>query len=436
MMTIRHGLAAGMMIVMLGVTAPAGAQESAPTPAAPSAPAASPEARAVIDRARAAYRAARTYQDKVTLRFEMRAKDADGNDRNEDDTEEMTFAFDRPGKFLFRHSDFAIYSDGAAQTGHSTDTGRYVQKPTTDGLVDEVRMNDIDLICAVHIPASLLISPTRFEREFPLFTEFTDVKPEALNGKPGKRISGKGSLPGMPFEAPIAMTMWFADSDGMLGELTMDLKPIYDMMDETLTIERATGTISFTNPVIGAPIPPETFVFKPGAADIRVETLVEEAESDAQLALVGQPAPEFKGVDLDGKPFALSDFKDKIVLLDFWAAICPACMQTLPKIQELAAEYDGKVVILGINEDDDSAREVVRRVAASRKLTFRQFMDAEGAVAASYFVESIPCMVLIDAKGVVRWVHTGATPTLKRQIAERIDTLLKDESSDTPPAKK
>jgi peroxiredoxin len=64
-------------------------------------------------------------------------------------------------------------------------------------------------------------------------------------------------------------------------------------------------------------------------------------------------APDFVSKDAAGKEVKLSDFKDKIVILDFWATWCGPCMQSLPHTQELAAKYkDAGVVVLAVCTGD------------------------------------------------------------------------------------
>ena len=65
------------------------------------------------------------------------------------------------------------------------------------------------------------------------------------------------------------------------------------------------------------------------------------------------PAPDFVSKDLSGKEVHLSDFKDKVVLLDFWATWCGPCMQSMPHTQELAAKYKQQgVVVLAVCTSD------------------------------------------------------------------------------------
>ncbi len=71
-----------------------------------------------------------------------------------------------------------------------------------------------------------------------------------------------------------------------------------------------------------------------------------------QLNLVGQPAPRVAANDVDGKPVRLVDFKDKVVLIDFWATWCPPSIAALARLNTLRETYrDRGFELLGVNVD-------------------------------------------------------------------------------------
>ncbi len=73
----------------------------------------------------------------------------------------------------------------------------------------------------------------------------------------------------------------------------------------------------------------------------------------ARLDMIGKPAPEIEGKDVDGKPVRLADLKGKVVLVDFWATWCPPCVASFATLRQLAHEYkDRGFAILGVNLDD------------------------------------------------------------------------------------
>ncbi len=72
----------------------------------------------------------------------------------------------------------------------------------------------------------------------------------------------------------------------------------------------------------------------------------------AQNDIIGKPAPPFALLDLNGNKVSLSDYKNKVVILDFWATWCPPCIKEIPHFIELYKEYKNQgLVIVGISLD-------------------------------------------------------------------------------------
>ena len=82
---------------------------------------------------------------------------------------------------------------------------------------------------------------------------------------------------------------------------------------------------------------------------------VAEARLDEMHNLaVGKPAPEIDGVDLDGKPMKLSDYRGKVVVVVFWGSWCGPCMAEVPHERELVERLKGKpFALLGVDCEED-----------------------------------------------------------------------------------
>ena len=89
----------------------------------------------------------------------------------------------------------------------------------------------------------------------------------------------------------------------------------------------------------------------------RRKTLGQVAEArldDLHNLAVGKPAPEIKGVDIHGKPLALSDYRGKVVALVFWGTWCGPCMREIPREKALVDRMKGRpFAMLGVNTDTD-----------------------------------------------------------------------------------
>ncbi len=122
---------------------------------------------------------------------------------------------------------------------------------------------------------------------------------------------------------------------------------------------------------------------------------------------VGQVAPDFTLVDLEGNQVSLSDFRGKVVFINFWATWCPPCRAEMPEIEAVYQDYKDKgVVVIGVDirETEEAVLQYVRQGGYS--WTF--VLDTSGEVAANYKVVAIPTSFFIDKEGIIRAVSIGA----------------------------
>jgi peroxiredoxin len=130
----------------------------------------------------------------------------------------------------------------------------------------------------------------------------------------------------------------------------------------------------------------------------------------AQALGVGNPAPDFTLVDLDGNQVSLSDFRGKTVFINFWATRCPPCRREMPQIEAVYQEYkDRDVIVIGVHvigkffEPEDKIRQFVQE--GGYNWTF--VTDTTGLVAVNYGVFAIPTSFFIDSEGIIRAVKIG-----------------------------
>ncbi len=122
---------------------------------------------------------------------------------------------------------------------------------------------------------------------------------------------------------------------------------------------------------------------------------------------VGESAPSFTLVDLEGNQVSLSDFRGKTVFVNFWATWCPPCRAEMPEIEAVYQEYKDKgVVVIGVDilEPEDVVRQYVQQGGYS--WTF--VLDTSGEMAGNYKVTAIPTSFFIDREGIIQAVNIGA----------------------------
>jgi thiol-disulfide isomerase/thioredoxin len=123
--------------------------------------------------------------------------------------------------------------------------------------------------------------------------------------------------------------------------------------------------------------------------------------------LPSQSAPDFSLKDASGAEIRLSDYKGKVVLLNFWATWCPPCKAEVPWFEEFQRTYANQgLVIIGISMDEDGWK-VVRPYMEATKINYRVAIG-DDALAQKYGrVESLPETLLIDRDGRIAARHVG-----------------------------
>lgn len=174
----------------------------------------------------------------------------------------------------------------------------------------------------------------------------------------------------------------------------------------------------------GIPLAYEQWKLRPAPEPLAAsETPSDEGADGLESVLVGKAAPEIELTMLDGKKFSLAKYKNKVVVLDFWASWCGPCIQAMPQIHQVAEEFkaDG-VELVGVNLE-----EAPDRITATLKrleLDLAVALDKDGRVAGRYGATSIPQTVIIDAEGKVARVFVGGGPRLGEQIRTALQTVL------------
>lgn len=165
---------------------------------------------------------------------------------------------------------------------------------------------------------------------------------------------------------------------------------------------------------------------RPARAAGTVLALLLAIAAPAAAVEEGDKAPEFHAprLNADGG-VSLGDFRGKVVYLDFWASWCAPCLVSLPVLDELRKEFPAdRFQILAVNLDREPAK--ARSFLRKRKIGYPSATDPEGRIPETFGLETMPTSYLIDAKGVVRHVHTGFRKGDVGDIRARIQGLLSE----------
>ena len=143
-----------------------------------------------------------------------------------------------------------------------------------------------------------------------------------------------------------------------------------------------------------------------------------------------KPAPEFTLKDSDGKTVHLSDYKGKVVLLDFFATWCGPCKIEIPWFMEMERKNkDRGFAVLGVAMDDEGW-EIVKPFLADVGVNYRVVIGNDATAGMYGGVESLPTTFLIDKEGRIAAVHVGLAS--RKDFEDGIEKLLEDSATAVP----
>lgn len=160
---------------------------------------------------------------------------------------------------------------------------------------------------------------------------------------------------------------------------------------------------------------------------------------DKHYKLLGDVAPELPLADqwFPGERRSLRSLRGKVVLLDFWAMWCQPCFEAFPHLIEWQQDHAGEgLEILGVTRyygevngmSADHAAEIaeLKRFRSRERLPYDLVVGDGQAMQLMYGATALPTAVLIDRKGVVRYIETGTSSARIEQMREMIVKLLNE----------
>jgi RNA polymerase sigma factor (sigma-70 family) len=166
---------------------------------------------------------------------------------------------------------------------------------------------------------------------------------------------------------------------------------------------------------------------------LQEETLADMADReliDSRTLRIGQTAPEITGEDIDGKRMTLSEYRGKVVLLDFGShEHCGGCRLAYPRLRAIIDQYRGRpFVVLGINNNDN--RDVLKELESRGEITWKCWwdggnaqQDSPGPITRRWNVRAYPSFIVLDHCGAIGF--KDLFPQDERGFGEAIEVLLK-----------
>ena len=129
--------------------------------------------------------------------------------------------------------------------------------------------------------------------------------------------------------------------------------------------------------------------------------------------------------NLQGEQHSLSDYKGKVVLVNFWASWCPPCIHEMPALERLSRTMaDRPFALLAVNVAE--GRGIVQRFNALEESGIELLRDVDGKVAKAWGVEVYPTSVIVDGLGRRRETIIGETDWDAQEHYDRLEALIRE----------
>ncbi len=139
------------------------------------------------------------------------------------------------------------------------------------------------------------------------------------------------------------------------------------------------------------------------------------------------PASDFQLMNMDEEKIKLSDYRGKVVLLNFWATWCPPCIREMPSMEMLHQQVnadDFKVIAVNQMEEPDDVFAFTGQLDVDP--TFDIVFDSDSETSQAYAVRGLPTTYLIDKQGNIRYRAVGGREFNHPEVVKIINALIKE----------
>lgn len=123
---------------------------------------------------------------------------------------------------------------------------------------------------------------------------------------------------------------------------------------------------------------------------------------------VGNKAPNFALEDVSGDVAKLSDFKGKILFVNFWASWCPFCVDEMPDIQNAAKKFNNVQVLFINRGEKPETGSVYLKNRLPVKIDYPILWDPDEKVSKTYILYGMPVSYILDENGVIKFRKFGS----------------------------
>ncbi|ADU97434.1 Redoxin domain protein [Thermovibrio ammonificans HB-1] len=161
-------------------------------------------------------------------------------------------------------------------------------------------------------------------------------------------------------------------------------------------------------------------------------TVKEETKPTQSSAAEYPKAYNFTFTDVNGHKHHLSDFKGKVVIVQFFGTYCPPCRMEMPVLNKIYKEYNGKVVVIGLSVDySGRPPQELKPFVEKMKLSYlvgpapeKAWVNYAGKITG---LDSIPQTYFINKKGEIVYYEVGFAPSYEELFQKAVEKLLKED---------
>lgn len=137
------------------------------------------------------------------------------------------------------------------------------------------------------------------------------------------------------------------------------------------------------------------------------------------------PAPDFTLTDMQGEAVSLSQYRGKVILLNFWAGWCPPCRAEMPSMEKLYRQLkDRDFVLLAVNVEE-GGRAAVQDFTREIPVSFPILLDTAQTVSRLYRVRGLPQSYIIDREGKIVQQVKGGMDWNSPDVVRFLSSLMK-----------
>lgn len=398
--------------------APGGSKEPAPVP--PQRPVA---ARDILRRMEAAYKKAPSYADAGKVR--LKAKLDEGEI---DDSANLSVTLVRPNKIRLEIYQAVVVSDGKQLHAAILDLpGQVLAREAPEELTIKALYSDPILGPVL----SEGIAGTARQLIFLLQDNPVDLLLEgatAALGKPG--TIARRDYYRVEIKRTYGTTVFWIDQESyVLRRIVFPTEELRQQLSRYGKVESLSLVADLEGARLGGEVDAKAFQFEvPEGAE-----LMKFFVRPQPAQLLGKKVPDFKFVDLEGKPVTRDSLAGKVTVLEFWATSCRYCGLSLPVLEKAYQKYkdNQKVAAFAVSVDAPEVENgELKRELERMGIHVPILRDPEQQMEATFRTPATPSRFVIDAKGVLQYVEEGIDPEVQdpdAALAERLEKLLAGE---------